>query len=129
MSLIALSEGAPLELGTPAGRVNRRWLAEGASADEILLGGGSRQFAQRVLHQLPEMRDQRRHVARQPVEAGLFIEAALVHVKRPVDLDLQRVPGPAGAAVMPGGKPAGIRRIDRNREVALRQKGARCLDD
>src|SRR5438309_7581146 len=100
MSLIALSEGAPLELGTPVWRVNCRLLAAGARASEILFGGGPRGFAQPVLHQLAEMRDQRRHFARQPVEAGPFFEAALVHVKRPVDLDLKRVARAAGRAVM-----------------------------
>src|SRR3954466_1218717 len=86
ISLIALSEGAPLAPRNTAGARQSPLAATTRRPRERLFGGGSGRFAQPLLHQLAEMRDQGRHVGRQPVEPRLLPEPALVHVERPVDL-------------------------------------------
>ena len=77
----------------------------------------------------PEMRDEPGHFRRQPLEPRLLPIAALVHVERPVDLDLQGMAAAPRVAVMSGGEPAGIRRVERDRELSLGEKGAGRLDD
>src|ERR1700693_1700030 len=122
MSLIALSERAPLELGTPGGRVNRQWLLPTASVEEILLGCGSGRFSRTSRHDWPEMRDEGGHSARQPIKSRLLLEIPFVHIERAIDFDLQRVPATARAPVVPGGKAAGIGRVYGDREIALGKK-------
>src|SRR5215469_11256915 len=60
-----------------------------------------------ILRDFAKPRDQPRHLLAQPVKAGAAVKIPLVHVDRPVDLDLQRVAAMARTAVMAGGKAAG----------------------
>src|SRR5688500_351382 len=88
-----------------------------------LFGGGAGRAGQVFLHDLAEMCDEAGHVGSQALEPGLSRVTALVHVERAVDLDLQCMAAAPRVAVMPGGEPAGIGRVERDREIALGEKG------
>ena len=54
---------------------------------------------------------------------------AFVHVKRPLDFDLQRMTLRARMPVMPRREPARVGRVDRNGEAAFDEEAAGGLDE
>src|SRR6202048_2370855 len=84
---------------------------------------------QAVLRNLAQPLDQTGEVFDQLRKTRLSAVAALVHIERPVDLDLQRVAMRAGTSVSSRREAPGIGRVDRDRETAVGEEQARCLED
>src|ERR1700719_2966356 len=84
---------------------------------------------QAVLRNLAQPLDQTGEVFDQLRKTRLSAVAALVHIERPVDLDLQRVAMRAGTSVSSRRGAPGIGRVDRDSETAVGEKPAGCLED
>src|SRR5712672_1767631 len=87
------------------------------------------------LRGLAEMLDQTSQLLDQENEARFSVEAAFVHVERPIDLDLQRMAMRPRPSVKLRRETAGIGRVDGDLETASDEKsvggfenagGARC---
>src|SRR5215471_13596102 len=73
--------------------------------------------------------DQLGQILRQLWEIRFTLVVAFIHVERPVDFDLQGVTLLAWTPVVPRREPAGIGRVDRDREPAFDEEAAGGLDE
>ena len=115
----------PCTLRTPPRRVNRGLPTAIGGATLIPLPRAA--LRRGILHAAPrDVRPAPSSPPRAGRSSGFSAIAALVHVERPVDLDLQRMAAAPRVAVMAGREPAGIGRVERDREIRASSETTRA---